>query len=301
MKLLKISGCTCFVAIRQIGDKWVFFAPRCCRRRGRRLRRRWWRRRRRWNWIRWRWRSVVVLVFLLLLLLFLLFFLFLLLFFWCGCFVVVLYPLTHKEKTCFQSLFTLCPLPFFLWLSFCLSFLYFLSFLPSLLPFSSFFPFSFLFLFISCCSLGVVLFLLFELQVFYLLLLLFLLSFFFWCHDSCCFALFGGGSLFVVFVVFLCCYVVNLAKKQKTHTHKHVWKQKNQPKKNNPPKRWKDFRAFWTWPVMLACAKVIVFWVSLVFFAFLVPNLYKNRFCWGFWKLDFQLFGLKNVGLFFTQ
>ena len=40
-------------------------------------------------------------------------------------------------------------------------------------------------------------------------------------------------------------------------------------------------------------------WVYL--FALLVPNHYKNRCFWGVWKLDIQLFGLKNVGLFFAQ
>ena len=45
----------------------------------------------------------------------------------------------------------------------------------------------------------------------------------------------------------------------------------------------------------------LFFWVSLVIFAFLVPNHYENRVFWGFWKLDFQLFGLNNVGLFFAQ
>ena len=51
----------------------------------------------------------------------------------------------YNKKVC-QSLFTLFPFPFFLWLSFCLSFLSFLSFLPSFLSF-----FLFLISFFCCC------------------------------------------------------------------------------------------------------------------------------------------------------
>ena len=39
---------------------------------------------------------------------------------------------------------------------------------------------------------------------------------------------------------------------------------------------------------------LVVCGVSLVVFAFSVPTHYKNRFFWGFWKLDFQFFCQKS-------
>ena len=216
----------------------------------------------------------------------------------CGCFVVVLCPLTHQKET----LLSRVCLPFFLsrsfsdFLSVCLSFIS----CPSSLPFSSFFPFFLSFfpflLFCWCC---VVLLVVWSTSVLFIVLValaiissLFLLMSWLLLFCSFCFFGGGGGLLFVV-VVFLCCYVVKLAKAKDT----------NPRMKNNPPKKWKDFRAFWTWPVMLACAKVIIFLggESSFFSPCLVPNHDKNRFFEDFEDWIFSFFWLRNVGLIFAQ
>ena len=59
---------------------------------------------------------------------------------------------------------------------------------------------------------------------------------------------------FVLVAVFLCCYVVKLGIAQKTET------------KKTPPKKWKYFRVFFTTQVMVACAKVIVFFGAVLLF-----------------------------------
>ena len=59
---------------------------------------------------------------------------------------------------------------------------------------------------------------------------------------------------FVLVVVFLCCYVVKLGKAKK------------QKQKKTPPKKWKYFRVFFTRQVMVACAKVIGFFLAVLLF-----------------------------------
>ena len=61
---------------------------------------------------------------------------------------------------------------------------------------------------------------------------------------------------FVLVVVFLCCYVVKLGKAKK------------QKQKKAPPKKWKYFRVFFTRQVMVACAKVIAFFLLFSCFLF---------------------------------
>ena len=130
--------------------------------------------------------------------------------------------------------------PFFLCLFFsdfvsvCLS-IFSLFFLPLSLSLSSFFPycfFSFLvvLLVLCCCSCCLN----------------------YKCFIYCCcfrynYFLMSWFWLFYSFVLGFLFVVVLLSKKN------------TNPRTNNPQKRWKDFRAFWTWPVMFACAKVIVF------------------------------------------
>ena len=59
---------------------------------------------------------------------------------------------------------------------------------------------------------------------------------------------------FVPAVVFLCCYVVKLGIANKNN------------KLKNTPKKWTYFRVFLTRQVMVACAKVIVFFGCFVVF-----------------------------------
>ena len=95
------------------------------------------------------------------------------------------------------------------------------------------------------------------------------------------------SGFFVLVVVFLCCYVVKLGKAKKTKT-----------KKINTPKKWKYFRVFFTRQVMVACAKVIAFFLGcfLVFFFFSlwVKKHNKNRVFDDFEMLIFSFFGQKS-------
>ena len=85
---------------------------------------------------------------------------------------------------------------------------------------------------------------------------------------------------------FLCCYVVKLGKAKKTET----------PEKRDPPKKWKYFRVFFTRQVMVACAKVIVFFLGLFscFFACWSKNTIKIGFFDDFEMLIFSFFGQKS-------
>ena len=169
---------------------------------------------------------------------------------WWGC---CLSNNTQRSKNVFQSLVALFSFPFLsltLFLSVFPLFPFFPSLFPSFLPslpsfiLPFFCPFS---LFSWCCVVVLVVWITSVLFIVVVLAISFLMS---WCLLFCSF-FFGGGGFFVCCCcccVFLCCYVVKLAKAINTN-----------PRQNNPQKRWKDFRAFWTWPIMFACAKVIVF------------------------------------------
>ena len=173
----------------------------------------------------------------------------------CGCFVVVVCPITHKDqpkRTCFPEF----GCPFFLSLPFLLLFLP-VSFLPSFLSLPScFLPFclSFLvvFLVLSCCSccLNYKCFIYcccYCYKTFFDVKMLVVLLFFF---------LGGGGSLFIVVivVVFLCCYVVKLAKAINTN-----------PRKSTPQKGGRTSVHFEHGQLCLHMQKFF-FLVSLVFF-----------------------------------
>ena len=90
---------------------------------------------------------------------------------------------------------------------------------------------------------------------------------------------------FVLVLVFLCCYVVKLGIANK-----------NRNPKKGPPKKWKYFRAFFTRQVMVACAKVIVFFFLLFscFFVCCSKNTIKIGFFDDFEMLIFSFFGQKS-------
>ena len=94
--------------------------------------------------------------------------------------------------------------------------------------------------------------------------------------------------IFGVFLFLLLCFCVvmllSLAKPTKTET-----------KKKTPPKKWKYFRVFFTRQVMVACAKVIAFFLAVfLFFCLLLKKPYKNRFFEDFDMLIFSFFGQKS-------
>ena len=93
--------------------------------------------------------------------------------------------------------------------------------------------------------------------------------------DFCC---------FFVLVVFLCCYVVKFGKANK----------KQKPKKSTP-KKVEVLPGIFTRQVMVACAKVIVFFVGrFLVFLLAAQKYYKNRVFYDFEMLIFSFFGQKS-------
>ena len=89
--------------------------------------------------------------------------------------------------------------------------------------------------------------------------------------------------LLLLLLSLVCCYVVKVGKAKKTKT-----------KKNNTPKKWKYFRVFFTRQVMVACAKVIVFFWLFCCFSLLLKNTIKIGFFEDFGMLIFSFFGQKS-------
>ena len=84
--------------------------------------------------------------------------------------------------------------------------------------------------------------------------------------------------------MYLCCYVVKLAK-----TKKPI------PRKRTTPKKVEVLPGIFNMTSYVCMCKVVFCGVSLVSFAFLVPNHYKNRFFEEF-ETRFSVLGVEKVG-----